>query len=100
MFVKQGLPGCSSRPGFLSCTGACIDGTLLSVQGVMSYAKLPSYTVVQGELVSGLTMLTSRTASMLQHHPSRLSALLQQHVKQEATSDGHREGAASAEEAT
>lgn len=92
--------GCSSRPGFLSCTGACIDGTLLSVQGMMSYAKLPSYTVVQGELVSGLTMLTSRTASMLQHHPQRLSALLQQHAKQEATSDGHEEGAASAEEAT
>ncbi|TNN03313.1 large ribosomal subunit protein uL10m [Takifugu rubripes] len=84
----------------ITLLGACIDGTLLSVQGVMSYAKLPSHTVVQGELVSGLTMLTSRTASMLQHHPNRLSALLQQHVKQEATSDGHKEGAASAEEAT
>lgn len=66
----------------------------------MSYAKLPSCTVVQGELVSGLTMLTSRTASLLQHHPDRLSALLQQHVKQEAASDGRREGAAPAEEAT
>lgn len=66
----------------------------------MSYAKLPSYTVAQGELVSGLTVLTSRTASMLQHHPNRLSALLQQYVKQEAASDGHKEGAASAEEAT
>lgn len=66
----------------------------------MNYAKLPSYTVVQGELVSGLTMLTSRTASLLQHHPSHLSALLQQYVKQETTSDDHTEGAPKAEEAT
>lgn len=73
----------------LFCTGACIDDTLLSAQGLMSFAKLPSYTVVQGELVSGLTVLTSRTASLLQHHPSRLSALLQQYVKQAPTSDDH-----------
>lgn len=66
----------------------------------MSYAKLPSYTVVQGDLVSGLTMLTSCTAFMLQHYPSHLSALLQQYVKQEATSDGHKEGAPTTEEAT
>lgn len=67
---------------------------------MVNYAKLPSYTVVQGELVSGLTVLSSHTASLLQHHPSRLAALLQQHVKQETTSDHRSEGAAEAEEAT
>lgn len=72
-------------------TGACIDHTLLSAQGVASYAKLPSVTVIQGELVSGLTMLTSRTASMLQRHPAHLSALLQQYVKQRSDADGAQE---------
>ncbi len=80
-------------------TGACIDNTLLSAQGVVSYSKLPSVTVVQGELVSGLTMLTSRTASMLQRHPAHLSALLQQYVKQQSSGDST-EGAPKAEEAT
>lgn len=71
-----------------SSTGACIDNTLLSAQGVASYAKLPSVTVIQGEVVSGLTMLTSRTAAMLQRHPAHLSALLQQYVKQRSEADG------------
>lgn len=56
--------------------------------------------MVQGQLVSGLTTLASRTASLLQHHPSRLSALLQQYAKQETASDDHMEGAAKADEAT
>lgn len=65
----------------------------------MSYSKLPSVTVVQGELVSGLTMLTSHTASMLQRHPAHLSALLQQYVKQQSSDDCTKE-APKAEEAT
>lgn len=65
----------------------------------MSYAKLPSLSVVQGELVSGLTMLTSHTASMLQRHPAHLSALLQQYVRQQGSDDGS-EDAPKAEEAT
>ncbi|KAG7280630.1 hypothetical protein CRUP_023249 [Coryphaenoides rupestris] len=52
-------------------------------KGVQQYAKLPSVTVVQGELVSGLTLLTSRTSSLLGHHPATLAALLQQYVKQQ-----------------
>lgn len=52
---------------------------------MLSFSKLPSVTVVQGELVSGLTMLTSATASMLQRHPAHLSALLQQYVKQQSS---------------
>ncbi|XP_070782694.1 large ribosomal subunit protein uL10m [Enoplosus armatus] len=69
----------------MTLLGACIDDALLSAQGVLSYSKLPSVTVVQGELVSGLTMLTSCTASMLQRHPAHLSALLQQYVKQQSS---------------
>ncbi|XP_076007785.1 large ribosomal subunit protein uL10m [Genypterus blacodes] len=68
----------------MTLLGACIEDRLLSAQGVVSYSKLPSVTVVQGELVSALTMLTSRTASLIQHHPARLSALLQQYVKQQS----------------
>ncbi|XP_017291994.1 39S ribosomal protein L10, mitochondrial [Kryptolebias marmoratus] len=76
--------------------GACVDDMLLSVQSLVKYSKLPSMTVVQGELVSGLTMLTSCTASMLQRHPAHLSVLLQQYVKQQSDA----EPAAKAEEAT
>ncbi|KAK5851199.1 hypothetical protein PBY51_002013 [Eleginops maclovinus] len=79
--------------------GACIDNTLLSAQGVVSYSKLPSVSVVQGELVSGLTLLTSQTAAMLQRHPAQLSALLQQHVRQQS-SDNSSEGAPKAQKAT
>lgn len=64
--------------------GACVENTLLSAEGLLSYSRLPSVSVVQGELVSGLTMLTSRTAALLQRHPAHLSALLQQYVKQQS----------------
>uniref|UniRef100_A0A4W5JB45 Large ribosomal subunit protein uL10m n=1 Tax=Hucho hucho TaxID=62062 RepID=A0A4W5JB45_9TELE len=59
--------------------------TLPSRQGVLNYAKLSSVTLVQGELVSGLTMLTSQTASMLQRHPAHLSLLLQQKPQSKCT---------------
>lgn len=80
-------------------TGACIENTLLSADAVVRYSKMPSMTVVQGQLVSGLTMLTSHTASLLQHHPAHLSALLQQYVKQQSSDSGAGE-APKAEEAT
>ncbi|XP_012732425.2 39S ribosomal protein L10, mitochondrial [Fundulus heteroclitus] len=96
--VKEMLSALRASPQ-MTLLGACIDNTLLSAQGVVSYSKLPSVTVVQGELVSGLTMLTSRTASMLQHHPARLSALLRQYVKQQSPDDGA-EAAPKAEAAT
>ncbi|XP_028332500.1 large ribosomal subunit protein uL10m [Gouania willdenowi] len=79
--AKEMLSALRASPQ-ITLLGACIDHTLLSAQGVLSYSKLPSVTVVQGELVSGLTVMTSRTASMLGHHPARLSALLQQYVDQ------------------
>ncbi|XP_074519564.1 large ribosomal subunit protein uL10m [Halichoeres trimaculatus] len=96
--VKEMLKILRASPQ-MTLLGACIENSLLSVQGVQNYSKLPSVTVVQGELVSGLTMLTSRTASMLQRHPAHLSALLQQYVKQQS-SDAGAEGASKTEEAT
>ncbi|KAK9530040.1 hypothetical protein VZT92_011576 [Zoarces viviparus] len=92
--VKEMLSTLRASPQ-MTLLGACIDNALLSAQGVVSYSKLPSVSVVQGELVSGLTMLTSHTASLLQRHPAHLSALLQQYVKQQSS-----EGAPKAEEAT
>lgn len=96
--VKEMLMTLKGSPQ-MTLLGACIDSTLLSAQGLASYSKLPSMTVVQGELVSGLTMLTSHTAAMLQRHPAHLSALLQQHIKQQSLGEGA-EGAPKAEEAT
>ncbi|XP_060884471.1 large ribosomal subunit protein uL10m isoform X1 [Labrus mixtus] len=94
--VKEMLKTLKGSPQ-MTLLGACIENSLLSAQGVLSYSKLPSVTVVQGELVSGLTMMTSRTASLLQRHPAHLSALLQQYVKQQGTDAA---ATATAEEAT
>lgn len=68
--------------------GACVENTLLSRQGLLNYSKLPSMTVVQGELVSGLTMLTSQTSSLLHRHPAHLSVLLQQYLTQQSSGGG------------
>ncbi|XP_029311418.1 large ribosomal subunit protein uL10m [Cottoperca gobio] len=90
---------CLKSSRYMLLLGACIDNTLMTAQGVVSYSKLPSVAVVQGELVSGLTMMTSHTASMLQRHPAHLSALLQQYVKQQSL-DNSTEGTPNEEEAT
>ncbi|XP_035002116.1 39S ribosomal protein L10, mitochondrial [Hippoglossus stenolepis] len=91
--VKEMLKALKSSPQ-MTLLGACIDNTLLSVDGIVSYSKLPSVAVVQGQLVSGLTMLTSHTASLLQRHPAHLSALLQQHVRQQSPDSSAAEEAA------
>ncbi|KAM9837528.1 large ribosomal subunit protein uL10m [Aulostomus maculatus] len=83
----------------MTLLGACIDHTLLSVPGLVGYSKLPDMPVARGQLVSGLTLLSSCTASMLQHHPARLSMLLQQYMKQQSP-DGGTEDAPKSEEAT
>ncbi|KAM9716895.1 large ribosomal subunit protein uL10m [Menidia menidia] len=81
--VKEMLSALRASPQ-ITLLGGCVDDTLLSVQGLVGFSKLPSVTVVQGQLVSGLTVLTSRTAAMLGHHPARLSLLLQQHARQQS----------------
>ncbi|XP_073684997.1 large ribosomal subunit protein uL10m [Garra rufa] len=82
--VKEMLQALKRTPQMV-LLGACIENTLLTYQGILNYSKLPSLTTIQGELVSGLTMMTSRTVSMLRHHPVHLSALLQQYVKQQGS---------------
>ncbi|XP_040885533.1 39S ribosomal protein L10, mitochondrial [Toxotes jaculatrix] len=96
--LKEMLTTLRSSPQ-MTLLGARVENMLLSVEGIVNYSKLPSLTVVQGQLVGGLTMLTSHTASMLQHHPAHLSALLQQYVKQQSP-ESSAEGAPKAEEAT
>ncbi|KAK7919391.1 hypothetical protein WMY93_010675 [Mugilogobius chulae] len=68
----------------ITLLGGCVENSILSTQGLLNYSKLPSLTVVQGELVSGLTMLTSQTSALLQRHPTHLSALLTQYIKQQS----------------
>ncbi|XP_067225736.1 large ribosomal subunit protein uL10m [Chanodichthys erythropterus] len=84
--VKEMLQALRRSPQMV-LLGACIENTLLSYQGILNYSKLPSMTTIQGELVGGLTMMTSQTVSMLRHHPAHLSALLQQYVKQQGSGD-------------
>lgn len=81
--VKELLRTIRASPQ-ITILGGCVEESLLSAQGFVSYSKLPSLTVIQGELVSGLTMLTSQTAALLQRQPTHLSALLQQYIKQQS----------------
>ncbi|KAG8514908.1 39S ribosomal protein L10, mitochondrial [Galemys pyrenaicus] len=82
-------PGAVHRRPFggapLTCVlpGGCIDDTILSRQGFINYSKLPSLALVQGELVGGLTCLMAQTHSLLQNQPLRLTALLDQYVRQQ-----------------
>ncbi|KAM9424128.1 large ribosomal subunit protein uL10m [Pholidichthys leucotaenia] len=92
--VKEMLSVLRASPQ-MTLLGACIENTLLSPQGVANFSKLPSMTVVQGEVISGLAMLTSHTATLLQHPHTHLTQLLQQYVQQQTL-----EGAPTAEEAT
>uniref|UniRef100_A0A3B1K3C4 Large ribosomal subunit protein uL10m n=1 Tax=Astyanax mexicanus TaxID=7994 RepID=A0A3B1K3C4_ASTMX len=79
--VKEMLRVLRSSPQMI-LLGGCIENTMLSREGILNYSRLPSITTVQGELVGGLTLMTSQTVSMLQRHPAHLSALLQQYIKQ------------------
>ncbi|XP_020726379.2 large ribosomal subunit protein uL10m [Odocoileus virginianus] len=84
--VKEMVRILKSVP-FLPLLGGCIDDTILSRQGFINYSKLPSLALAQGELVGGLTLLTARTHSLLQHHPLQLTALLDQFTRQQREGD-------------
>ncbi|XP_060059611.1 large ribosomal subunit protein uL10m isoform X2 [Erinaceus europaeus] len=72
---------------FLPLLGGCIDDTILSRQGFINYSKLPSLTLVQGQLVGGLTLLLAQTHSLLQNQPLQMMALLDQYVRQQHKED-------------
>lgn len=78
--VLKGVP-------FLPLLGGCIDDTILSRQGFINYAKLPSLGLVQAELVGRLSLLTAQTHTLLQNPPLHLTALLDQHVRQQPKED-------------
>ncbi|XP_075847046.1 large ribosomal subunit protein uL10m [Microtus pennsylvanicus] len=80
--VKEMVRILKSVP-FLPLLGGCIDDTILSRQGLVDYAKLPSLDLLQRELVGGLTCLVAQTCYLLQHQPAQLTSLLDQHVKQQ-----------------
>ncbi|XP_036609353.1 39S ribosomal protein L10, mitochondrial [Trichosurus vulpecula] len=71
----------------LPLLGGCIDDTILSYKGFLNYSKLPSQSLMQGELLGGLTVLPSQTHSLLQHQPLRLTALLDQYIRQQHKDD-------------
>ncbi|XP_015362164.1 39S ribosomal protein L10, mitochondrial [Marmota marmota marmota] len=78
--ILKGVP-------FLPLLGGCIDDTILSRQGFINYTKLPSLSLLQGELVGGLAFLMAQTHFLLQHQPIQLTALLGQHVRQQREGD-------------
>ncbi|KAM4692666.1 large ribosomal subunit protein uL10m [Rhinophrynus dorsalis] len=78
--VKEMLQCVRSVPQ-IQLLGACVEDRMLSKQGVLAYSKLPSMEVLQGQVLGGLALMTSQTCSMLTHHPARLCALLDQHIK-------------------
>ncbi|XP_012581453.1 PREDICTED: 39S ribosomal protein L10, mitochondrial isoform X2 [Condylura cristata] len=80
--VKEMVRILKSVP-FLPLLGGCVDDTILSRQGFISYSKLPSLVLAQAELVGGLTRLMAQTHSLLQNQPLRLTALLEQYVRQQ-----------------
>ncbi|NXO88955.1 RM10 protein, partial [Certhia brachydactyla] len=68
--------------------GACIDDTILSRQGVESFARLPSLEQSQGQTVAALSLLPSQTCSLLQQGPAHLTALLDEHIRQLQGTEG------------
>ncbi|NXX78987.1 RM10 protein, partial [Urocolius indicus] len=66
----------------INLLGACIDDTILSRQGVESFAKLPSLEAAQGQALGALGLLPSQTSSLLQRCSAHLTALLDQHIRQ------------------
>ncbi|XP_047391783.1 39S ribosomal protein L10, mitochondrial-like [Sciurus carolinensis] len=78
--ILKGVP-------FLPLLGGCIDDTILSRQGFINYSKLPSLSLLQGELVGGLILLMAQTHSLLQHQSIQLTALLDQYIRQQRKGD-------------
>ncbi|XP_032890919.1 39S ribosomal protein L10, mitochondrial [Amblyraja radiata] len=68
----------------ISLLGACIEDALFSRQGVVKYSRLPGMQVIRGEVVSGLTQITSQTCQLLNNGPMLLTNLLEQYLKQQS----------------
>nr|XP_060636884.1 large ribosomal subunit protein uL10m [Anolis sagrei ordinatus] len=68
----------------INLLGVYVDNAILSQQGFLNYAKLPSMVMAQGEVVGALSLLTSQTSTILQRGPAHLASLLDQYVKQQS----------------
>ncbi|XP_051774737.1 39S ribosomal protein L10, mitochondrial [Erpetoichthys calabaricus] len=77
----------------ISLLGACIEDTILSHKGVHDYSRLPSVAVIQGQVVGGLTQMTSQTRDLIRHNPLYLSMLLKRYVDQPNNGKEGTEGA-------
>ncbi|XP_013005035.1 large ribosomal subunit protein uL10m isoform X1 [Cavia porcellus] len=67
---------------FLPLLGGCVDDTILSRQGFLDYAKLPSQRLLQEELIGSFSLLLHQTPALLQRQSGQLTALLDQHIRQ------------------
>ncbi|XP_067824931.1 large ribosomal subunit protein uL10m [Heptranchias perlo] len=77
----------------ISLLGACIEDALFSRQGVVNYSRLPGMQIIRGEVVGGLTLMTSQTCQLLQTGPARLAVLLERYLKQQnEAATGPKEG--------
>ncbi|XP_078280901.1 large ribosomal subunit protein uL10m [Rhinoraja longicauda] len=78
----------------ISLLGAYIEDALFSRQGVVNYSRLPGMQVIRGEVVSGLTQMSSQTCQLLNSGPALLTNLLGQYLKQQSeTVTGQKESA-------
>ncbi|XP_025059531.1 39S ribosomal protein L10, mitochondrial [Alligator sinensis] len=68
--------------------GACIENTILSRQGVLNYSKLPSLELAQGQVAGALALVPSQMCTVLQSNSVRLTALLNQYIKQQNDGSG------------
>ncbi|KAG8446878.1 hypothetical protein GDO86_014362 [Hymenochirus boettgeri] len=65
--------------------GAFVENRLLSRQGMINYSKLPGLDVLRGQLLGGLSLISSQTSFLLAQQTVKLCALLDQHVKEKST---------------
>uniref|UniRef100_A0A670ZGL0 Large ribosomal subunit protein uL10m n=1 Tax=Pseudonaja textilis TaxID=8673 RepID=A0A670ZGL0_PSETE len=63
--------------------GACINNVILSQQGFVNFAKLPSIITAQGESAGFFSVMTSHTSRLLQRGFVHLCSLLVLYVQQE-----------------
>ncbi|XP_053308901.1 39S ribosomal protein L10, mitochondrial [Spea bombifrons] len=84
--VKEMLQNVRKVPQ-VELLGACIERRLLSRQGVMAYAKMPSLESLQGQVVGTLSAMAAQTCSLLAQHSTQLCSNLEQHIKEQSAEE-------------
>ncbi|XP_039207945.1 39S ribosomal protein L10, mitochondrial-like [Crotalus tigris] len=65
----------------INMLGACIDNVILSKQGFVNFAKLPSIVTAQGETAGLFLVMTSHSGRLLQRGSVHLCSLLDHYVQ-------------------